>query len=116
MKDSLTKTICFIHSATGWTETEQEILAACKEEMRKGNRVILVTSMASQLGAKAIQERVDVYKFRLGKLSYLNPFKLLVLTLFMKTKSVSSINVTNKDDLKLGEILTTLSLSRSRSN
>ena len=116
MKDSLTKTICFFHSAQGWTETEQQVLAACKEQMRQGNKVILVTSIGSQLGAKAIQEKVDVYKFRMGKLSYLNPLKLLVLTLFLKTKRIDSISTANQDDKKLVEILTTLSLSRSRSN
>lgn len=105
MKDSPTKTICFLHSATGWSETEQQVLATCKEEMRNGNEVILVTSLHAQLGAKGIQEKLNVYKFRIGKMSYLNPFKILILSIFLKTKRVNAISTSNKDDGKLVEIL-----------
>lgn len=115
MKDSLTKTICFLHSPAIWSATEEKILAACIEEKQKGNKVILVTSMGSKLGAKAIQERVDVYKFRIGALSFLNPLQIGMLVLFIKMKKITDLEFSSSDE-KLGKILSTLSLSRSRSN
>lgn len=112
MKDSPTKTICFLHTPSIWTDAEEKILTACKEEMRKGHKVFLVTSMGSQLGARGIQERVDVYKFRIGKMSYLNPFQLAILVLFFKMKKITDVHFSSSDE-KLGKILSTLSLSRS---
>lgn len=114
MKDSPTKTICFFHSPRGWGEEEQRVLAACKEEMRKGNKVILIANVHSQLAVKAIQERVDVYRFRLGGLSYLNPLKIGVLAVFLRVKKITAIHFSPADE-KFGKLLTTLSPSRSHS-
>ena len=114
MKDSPTKTICFIHSPKGFNEAEEKILAACKEELRKGHKVILITSMGSQLAVKAVEERVDVYRFRIGSLSYLNPLQVGILFLFFQMKKITEAHFSSPDK-KLGKILTTLSLSRLRS-
>lgn len=97
MKGSPTKTICFLHSPQGWTEAEERVLAACKDEMRKGNKVILVANVHSQLAVKAIHERVNVYQFRLSKLSHLNPLKLGILTLFFKMKKIEKIHFSETD-------------------
>lgn len=97
MKGSPTKTICFFHSPQGWSDTEERILAKCKEEMRNGNNVILVANVHSQLAVKAIHDRVNVYQFRLGKLSHLNPLKLAILTLFFKMKKIEKIHFSEAD-------------------
>lgn len=100
MNRSPTKTICFFNSNKAWGGGEKWHFSACKELSRKGYNTILVTHVHSQLRAKATEERLNVYSFHIGNLSFLNPIKLLVLFLFFKTKQVDTIVMNLPADLK----------------
>lgn len=101
MKDSPTKKICFFNSSNAWGESEKWQLMACKELQRKGFKTILVASMYSQLAVKGIQEKQDVYRFRIGKLSFLNPFKIFVFFLFFKLKKIDALVLNSPADVRL---------------
>lgn len=97
MKDSPTKTICFFNSNKSFGEAEEKMLAEAKERQRQGDKVILVTNVHSQLAARAIQEKLNVYKFRMSPLSFMNPIKIVLFYLFFRTKNINFIIVTHKD-------------------
>lgn len=100
MKGSPTKTICFFNSNKAWGGGEKWHFSTCKELARLGYNTILVTHVHSQLRSKASQERLNVYSFHIGNLSFLNPIKLLVLFFFFKTKKVDTIIMNLPADLK----------------
>lgn len=104
MKDSPTKTICFFNSNKAWGGGEKWHLTTCKEFNRRGFKTILVTNLGSEIAKRGIQERQDVYPFRVGNLSFLNPFKILTFFLFFKTKRVDAVVMNLPSDLKAAGI------------
>ncbi len=104
MKDSPTKTICFFNSNKAWGGGEKWHLSTCKEFSRRGFKTILVTNLHSEIGKMGIQEKQDVYRFRVGNLSFANPFKILTFFLFFKTKRVDAVIMNLPSDLKVAGI------------
>lgn len=100
MKGSPTKTICFFNSNKAWGGGEKWHFTTAVELKRRGYNTILVTNLRSQLRDKGVQERLNVYSFLIGNLSFLNPLKLLVLFFFFKTKKVDTIIMNLPADLK----------------
>ena len=98
------KTVCFFNTNKAWGGGEKWHLTTAKELERRGYKSILVTHVHSQLKLKAINERLDVYPFNIGNLSFLNPLKIFVMALFLKTKKVDAIICNLPADLKLGGI------------
>ena len=70
------------------------------ELKRRGYNTILVTNLHSQLRKKAVNDKLNVYSFQIGNLSFLNPLKILVLWLFLKSKKVDTIILNLPSDLK----------------
>jgi glycosyltransferase involved in cell wall biosynthesis len=104
MQDNQTKTVCFFNTNKAWGGGEKWHLTTAKELERRGFKSILVTHVDSQLKAMAIQERMNVFPFRVSNLSFLNPFKIFVMALFLKTKKIDAIICNLPADLKLGGI------------
>jgi glycosyltransferase involved in cell wall biosynthesis len=104
MKDSPTKTICFFNSNKAWGGGEKWHLSTCKEFSRRGFKTILVTNLHSEIGKMGIQEKQDVYRFRVGNLSFVNPFKILTFFLFFKSKRVDAVIMNLPSDLKVAGI------------
>lgn len=104
MKDSPTKTICFFNSNRAWGGGEKWHLTTCKEFARRGFNTILVTNVDSQIATKGVQDRQNVYRFRIGNLSFLNPFKIFIFILFFKTKKVDAVIMNLPADLKVAGI------------
>lgn len=100
MKGSPTKTICFFNSNKAWGGGEKWHFSTCKELSARGYNTILITNLASQLRVKATQERLNTYAFHINSLSFLNPFKLLILFLFFKSKKVETVIMNLPQDLK----------------
>lgn len=99
-----TKTICFFNSNKAWGGGEKWHFTTAKEFERRGFKSLLVTNMRSELGNKGVHERLDVFRFHVGNLSFLSPVKLLVLAIFFKVKGVDAIVLNLPADLKLAGI------------
>lgn len=104
MTDSPTKTIVFFNSNKAWGGGEKWHLTTCKEFSRRGLNTILVANMHSQIAVKGIQERQNVYRFRISNLSFLNPFKIFTFFLFFKLKKVDAVIMNLPSDLKVAGI------------
>ena len=100
MKGSPTKTICLFNSNQAWGGGEKWHFSTAVELKHRGHNTILVTNLRSELRTKALNERLNVYSFLICNLSFLNPFKLLVLFLFFKSKKVDTIIMNLPADLK----------------
>lgn len=104
MKDSLTKTIIFFNSNKAWGGGEKWHLTTCKEFMRRGFNTVLVTNEASEIAKRGIQEKQNVYRFRVGNLSFLNPIKILIFFMFFKSKKADAVIMNLPADLKVAGI------------
>lgn len=104
MNNPQSKTICFFNSNKAWGGGEKWHLTTCKEFSRRGFKTILVGNIHSQIAAKGIQEKQDVYRFRVGNLSFLNPIKILVMMMFFRSQNVDTIVMNLPSDLKLAGI------------
>lgn len=100
MKGSPTKTICLFNSNQAWGGGEKWHLSTAVELRRKGYNTLLVTNLRSELRTKGVNEKLNVYSFLIGNLSFLNPFKLIVLYFFLKSKRVDTIIMNLPADLK----------------
>lgn len=104
MKGSPTKTICFFNSNKAWGGGEKWHMTSAMELKRRGYNTIVVSNINSQLRAKATLEGLNVYYFKIGNLSFLNPIKILILFLFFKTKKFDTIIMNLPADLKCAGI------------
>lgn len=95
------KTVCFFNSNKAWGGGEKWHFTTAKEFVRRGNQVLLVTNMRSELGNKGVRESLNVFRFHVGNLSFLNPVKVLTLAIFFKVKGVDAIVLNLPADLKL---------------
>ena len=100
MKGSPTKTICFFNSNKAWGGGEKWHFTTAIELSRRGYNTLLVTNLRSELRTQGVKARLNVYSFLIGNLSFLNPFKLLVLFFFFKSKNVDTIIMNLPADLK----------------
>lgn len=104
MNDSSAKTIVFFNTNKAWGGGEKWHFTTCKEFQRRGYNTILITNAVSELARKGIQERLNVYRFRVGNLSFLNPIKIFVFFLFFKLKKVDAVIMNLPSDLKVAGI------------
>lgn len=98
------KTICFFNSNKAWGGGEKWHLTTCKEFSRQGYKTILVTNTSSVLKVRGNEERQNVYPFRVGNLSFLNPIKIFIFFLFFKMKKVDAVVMNLPADLKVAGI------------
>lgn len=101
MKDSPTKTICFFNSNKAWGGGEKWHFTTAVEFKKRGYRTFLGTNQTSELGNRAQKEGVEFYRFSVGNLSFLNPFKLIALALFFRAQKVDAVLLNLPSDLKL---------------
>ena len=104
MKGCPTKTICFFNSNKAWGGGEKWHLSTCKEFQRRGFNTMLVANTNSEIGKRGVLEKQNVYRFRIGNLSFLNPFKILTFFLFFKSKGVDAVIMNLPSDLKAAGI------------
>lgn len=104
MTSSPTKTICFFNSNKAWGGGEKWHLTTCKEFQRRGFNTILVANTQSEIAKKGVEEKQNVYRFKVSNLSFLNPFKILTFFLFFKTKRVDAVIMNLPSDLKVAGI------------
>lgn len=101
---SPTKTICFFNSNQAWGGGEKWHFTTAKEFEKRGYKTILATNSNSELYKKAVQEKLNVYGFRVHNLSFLNPIKIMTMVAFLKAKKVDTIILNLPQDLKLAGV------------
>ena len=104
MNESLTKTICFFNSNKAWGGGEKWHLTTCKEFQRRGFNTILVANEHSKIAQQGVEEGQNVYRFKVGNLSFLNPIKILVFFIFFRSKRVDAVIMNLPSDLKIAGI------------
>ena len=102
--NSTKKTICFFNSNKAWGGGEKWHFTTALEFKKRGYNSLLVTNMRSELGNKGVREYLDVFRFHVGNLSFLNPVKILVIAIFFKVKGVDAVILNLPADLKLAGI------------
>jgi glycosyltransferase involved in cell wall biosynthesis len=101
MKNTSPKTICFFNSNKAWGGGEKWHLTTAAEFQSRGHNIFLVANTHSQLRIKGTNQRIPTYAFSIGNLSFLNPFKVLVLMLFFRVKKIETIILNLPADLKV---------------
>lgn len=104
MKDSPTKTICFFNSNKAWGGGEKWHFTTAVEFKKRGYRTFLGTHEKSELANRAQNEGVEFYRFSVGNLSFLNPFKVISLVMFFRREKVDAVLLNLPSDLKLAGI------------
>jgi len=98
------KTICFFNSTDFWGGGEKLHLEYAEEFRKKGYSVFLFSKKNSPLFEKAVSLGFDVINITAGKLSFLNPFKILKLQKSFAKMKVDAVIFSVSQDLKLGGI------------
>ncbi len=98
------KTVVFFNTNKAWGGGEKWHLTTCRELKRRGFETILVANDASEIAKRATVEGQNVYRFKVGNLSFLNPIKLFVFFLFFKFKRVDAVIMNLPADLKVAGI------------
>lgn len=98
------KTICFFNSNRAWGGGEKWHLSTAREFERRGYKSILVTNLHSELGKKALELKMNFYSFFIHNLSFINPFKILTMMVFLRSQKVDAIILNLPSDLKLAGI------------
>ena len=104
MSNSSKKTIVFFNSNKAWGGGEKWHLTTCKEFQRRGFNTILVANEASEIANRGVQEGQNVYRFKIGNLSFINPIKILIFYTFFKSKGVDAVVMNLPSDLKVAGI------------
>lgn len=104
MSNSSKKTIVFFNTNKAWGGGEKWHLTTCKEFQRRGFNTILVANETAEIAKRGIQEGQNVYRFKVGNLSFLNPIKILIFYMFFKSKGVDAVVMNLPSDLKVAGI------------
>lgn len=100
----MSKILCFFNSNRAWGGGEKWHLSTAREFERRGYKSLVVTNINSELAKKAQAEKMNFYSFFIHNLSFLNPFKILTLMAFFKSKQVDAVIMNLPSDLKLAGI------------
>ncbi len=98
------KTVVFFNTNKAWGGGEKWHLTTCGELKRRGFETILVANDGSEIAKRATAEGQNVYRFRVGNMSFLNPIKIFIFFLFFKLKGVDAVIMNLPADLKVAGI------------
>jgi len=93
--------ICFFNTTKAWGGGEKWHLDVSMHLSSKGYDVFVVCSTGSDLHEKISKTDVRYFNLDIGRLSYLNPFKLKKLITFFKNERVDTIVMNLSSDVKL---------------
>ncbi|MDR2891773.1 MAG: glycosyltransferase [Deltaproteobacteria bacterium] len=94
-------TICFCNSNRAWGGGEKWHLETARYFAASGYRVILAANGASPLWQVASKAYLELFDWRPGNLSFLNPYKAATFASFLRRKRVSHLILNLPADLKL---------------
>ncbi len=96
------KNTCFFNSTSFWGGGEKSHLEYASNFQRRNYQVCLVTSSGSELEKRAQEQAIPVFGFRIGKLSFLNPFMINKLARFFRSQQIDTVFLNSSADLKIG--------------
>ncbi len=96
--------ICFFNSCKAWGGGEKWHFEMAQRLHSEGINVILCAAPDSRLAQRARNAGIPLYEFRIGNLSFLNPFLKVKLKRFFKNKRVEHLVLNLPSDLKTAGI------------
>lgn len=109
MDNNIMRNICFFDSVTFWGGGEKLYLEYAVEFQKKNYNIILAAAKDSPLYKKAQILNFKIFQVSVHNLSFLNPYKILKLILFLKKNQIDTLILSSSQDLKLGSIAAKLS-------
>ncbi len=96
------KSVCFFNSSRSWGGGEKWHCDMSQRLARSGCRVSLVTKVNSELYLRAQKAGTDVQGVQVSNLSFLNPWKLLLLFVWFRRSRFDAVILNLPADLKVG--------------
>ena len=96
------RNICFFNSTKFWGGGEKSHFEYALNFQKRNYKVCIITSPGSVLEEKAKAAQIPVFSLNIGNLSFLNPSKLKLLTLFLQKEEIDTIFLNSSPDLKTG--------------
>lgn len=94
--------VCFFNSTQFGGGGEKSHLEYADNFKKRNYKVSIITSKGSVLEQKANELKIPVFGFRIGNLSFLNPFKLRQLVRFFRKNQIDTVFLNSSPDLKSG--------------
>ncbi len=101
-KNIIMENVCFFNSTMFWGGGEKAHLEYAENFREAGYKVWLVCSPGSVLEKKAAEKQLNYYHIKIGKLSFLNPFKKKKLFHFFKRYDIDTVFLNAPNDMKTG--------------
>ncbi|WP_462280069.1 glycosyltransferase family 4 protein [Salinivirga cyanobacteriivorans] len=98
------KVICFFNSCKAWGGGEKWHFEMAQRLLAEGMQVIMCAAPDTRLAQRARAAGIPLYEFRIGNLSFLNPFLKARLSRFFKRMDVTHIVLNLPADLKAAGI------------
>lgn len=96
------KNICFFNSTLFWGGGEKAHLEYAINFRSAGYTVWMICSSGSILQEKSIENNLDYFDLKIGKLSFLNSKKKRILSQFFKAKAIDTVFLNASNDIKIG--------------
>jgi glycosyltransferase involved in cell wall biosynthesis len=100
--------ICFCNSVITWGGGEKWHYDMAMRLHSKNFPVLVMTNRKSEIRSKLINSTIPVINFRITNLSFLNPFKILVVARAIKKAKINTIILNLSTDLKVAGIASKL--------
>ncbi len=95
------QTICLFNSQRSWGGGEKWHVDVASHLVRKGYKVLFISSPDSPLARKMQEIGVSGYQIRVSNLSFLNPFKVIKLAGIFRREKVVSLVTNLSGDMKV---------------
>jgi glycosyltransferase involved in cell wall biosynthesis len=96
--------VCFFNSNKVWGGGEKWHFQQASKLHALGHRVVLITTPHSDLSKKVSASHISQKSFKIGNLSYLNPWKMFILYRFFKIHQTQVVIFNLPADVKCGGI------------
>jgi glycosyltransferase involved in cell wall biosynthesis len=93
--------LCFFNSHKSWGGGEKWHLDVATRLSVRGWRIVLATNRGSELDKKAARTVLRRKRVKVGNASFVNPFKLVLLVLWLRKENFETIILNLPADLKL---------------
>lgn len=94
------KNICLFNSNLEWGGGEKWHFETALSLKSQGNKVFIVTGKKSKLARKLENKSVSLIQFKISKLSFLNPFKIISFYSFLKKNKIETLILNLPQDAK----------------
>ncbi len=100
--------ICFFNSVKPWGGGEKWHFDMASYLSSRGRDILVITDEKSELRYRLLNKEIPVISFRVTNLSFLNPFKILLLARILRNEGIDTIIINLSSDLKIAGIASKL--------